>query len=541
MIHEWKKLEGQVLDNKFPLQNLLGSTSHSAVFLTQSPPPERKNIAVKLIISGAKPDFQASLLLRASKLSHPNLIRLLPGGRCRLANMDLLFMFMEHAESDLGRGLSAHPIGEKEAREVLGRLLDALRYIHSKGFAHSHIKPSNILAVGNQLKLSSDTVLPLGEPRPAYRPVDAYDAPEAASAPVAASSDVWSLGVTLVEVLTQQAPASSPENPSDPTVPSTIPQPFLDIAQHCLRRNPLERWTAAQIADSLTPVSVEVAAPREAVGDATTTEPPKEMWTDSNYCWVVVCKNNWFHRHPNIFNVHRIPLGETDAVLPRPKIDRPFVARCDECGKEYAYEPSEVLRYEMEVPASFVAHPLFVDSQQTDKPESTPSLQPTARKPLVRTIERVLVAACLTLIVAEFVLTNLPKLSAGVSASLRPNDPGALFNLYNKGLLPVYDVKAGCEVMRVDRPTSSGNGDSAEPTTVYFPDSRAEILSPGQEMAVPCGRAISINPDSTQTRAEMFFVVSYRPKGVWWHKSEKFPMETERTADGKWIWKSIPR
>jgi hypothetical protein len=87
----------------------------------------------------------------------------------------------------------------------------------------------------------------------------------------------------------------------------------------------------------------------------------KELWVDSNYCWVVVCKNHWFHRHPNIFNVHRIPLGQTDAVLTRPPIDALFSVRCDECGKEYIYKPSEVLRYEMEVPLSFVPHPLFRD------------------------------------------------------------------------------------------------------------------------------------------------------------------------------------
>ena len=86
----------------------------------------------------------------------------------------------------------------------------------------------------------------------AYRPVDAYDAPEAATSPVAVSSDVWSLGVTLVEILTQHAPASSPESHDDATVPSTIPQPFLDIARHCLRRDPGLRWTTAQIADCLT-------------------------------------------------------------------------------------------------------------------------------------------------------------------------------------------------------------------------------------------------------------------------------------------------
>jgi hypothetical protein len=88
-------------------------------------------------------------------------------------------------------------------------------------------------------------------------------------------------------------------------------------------------------------------------------KPPHTAWEDSSYCWVVVCKNHWVHRRPNIFHVHRIPLVETDAVTPRPKIDRPILVRCDLCLKEYAYKPSEVLRYEQEVPESFTPHPLF--------------------------------------------------------------------------------------------------------------------------------------------------------------------------------------
>jgi serine/threonine protein kinase len=573
MSNEWKRFEGRVLLDKFPLQKLLGSTSYSAVFLTESPPPEPKNIAVKFINPSGMADFQASLLQRASKLSHPNLLHLLPGGRCKLADKDLVFTFMEYAEEDLGRSLPDRPLSEKEAREMLGPVVEALSHIHSKGLAHSHIKPSNIMAIGNQIKLSSDTVVPLGEPRPAYRPLDAYDAPEAATALVAGSSDVWSLGVTLVEALTQRAPALFSESQDDPSVPSTLPQPFLDIAQNCLRRDPLLRWTTAQIANSLNPTPVQAATPAlatpavtvndekekeaakenptpdqvaapAAVSAETKTAPAKEMWVDSNYCWLVVCKNNWFHRRPNIFNVHRIPLGQTDAVLSRPEIDKPFVVRCDECGKEYVYQPSDVLRYEMEVPESFVPHPLFRDSLPTDKGKSAPPPQPTPKKLSVQTLKRLVGLACLALIVAQFVLTNLPKLSADVSDPIGPNDlMGAMFNLDNRGLLPVYDVKAGCKVMRVDTPAAR-NTDSVEGTTVYFPESSAEILSPGQRMTVPCGRAIAVKPENRETaeiHAEMFFVVTYRPKWVWWHKSEKFPMETTKTDSGMLIWKSIPR
>ena len=87
----------------------------------------------------------------------------------------------------------------------------------------------------------------------------------------------------------------------------------------------------------------------------------KEMWVDSHYCWVVLCKNHWFHLRQNIFFRHRIPLAETDPVSPRPSLEGRFRVRCDDCRKEYFYKPSEVLKYEQELSDSFTPHPLFRD------------------------------------------------------------------------------------------------------------------------------------------------------------------------------------
>ena len=118
--------------------------------------------------------------------------------------------------------------------------------------------------------------------------------------------------------------------------------------------------------DALPPVESSTTAnpPKQvqvgAVQPSPFTDPAeKGLWVDCSYCWVVVCKNHWFHRRRNPFNVHRIPLGETDAVATRPTIGGPFRARCDECRKEFIFEPSEVLRWEMEPPESFVPHALF--------------------------------------------------------------------------------------------------------------------------------------------------------------------------------------
>ena len=57
--------------------------------------------------------------------------------------------------------------------------------------------------------------------------------------------------MTLVETLTQNLPVDRTEEQRDPVLPQTLRAPFLDIAQHCLVRNPQRRWTVAEIAARL--------------------------------------------------------------------------------------------------------------------------------------------------------------------------------------------------------------------------------------------------------------------------------------------------
>ena len=102
------------------------------------------------------------------------------------------------------------------------------------------------------------------------------------------------------------------------------------------------------------PAAVSTGAKREKVER-------KEMWVDSHYSWVVLCKNHWFHLRQNLFFRHRIPLAETDPVAPRPSLEGRFRVQCDDCRKEYFYKPSEVLKYEQELSDSFTPHPLFRD------------------------------------------------------------------------------------------------------------------------------------------------------------------------------------
>jgi TonB family protein len=258
----WKTWEGRVVDGKFPLRQWLGGSDHSAVFLTELPGLPSSKAAIKLIASdGAEADRQISRWRAAGHLSHPNLIRIYDAGRFRLDSTPLLYVVMEYAEEDLSQILPHRPLVPGEAADMLPPLLDALSYVHSKQFVHSRIKPSNVLAVGNQLKLSADPVVAPTEMNSARKRRDAYDAPEMAAGIVSPAGDVWSVGVTLVAALTQNACFAEGTSSNDPNLPATVPEPFRGLARECLHLDPKRRCSIAEIQARLQPAgrSVPVA------------------------------------------------------------------------------------------------------------------------------------------------------------------------------------------------------------------------------------------------------------------------------------------
>ena len=256
----WNQCEGQVIDGRFRLQQYLGGTDDSAVFLTQLATPQSQKAAIKFIPAGPAAELQLSLWHRIKQLSHPNLLRIFEIGRCRLQNRDRLYVVMEYAEENLSQILPERALTESEAREMLGPVLQALIFLHGNGLVHTRIKPSNILATADQLKLSNDSLFPIGESRKSSSRFDTHDAPETAASPISPAADVWSLGMTLIETLTQRPLALQPSITADPIVPETIPQPFLDIARHALRRDPRRRWSIAEIGARVNPAAFAATA-----------------------------------------------------------------------------------------------------------------------------------------------------------------------------------------------------------------------------------------------------------------------------------------
>jgi serine/threonine protein kinase len=146
-----------------------------------------------------------------------------------------------------------------EAADFLPPTLDALSYIHKKGFIHGAVKPSNIQAVNNQLKLPVDRLIASGGSVDKSRTTTVYDAPEMGSASVTPAADIWSLGITLVEALTQRSPVSDAAR--EPVVPENLPLPFRGIARACLRRDAKQRCSIADIRTLLGAPSTTISAP----------------------------------------------------------------------------------------------------------------------------------------------------------------------------------------------------------------------------------------------------------------------------------------
>src|SRR3984893_15914672 len=209
MSEAWKPWQGRTVDGRFPLQSYLGSSDHSAVFLTVRQPHggDSEKAAIKLIPADAVDAKQQFLRWKAaSELAYPNLIRVFEAGRGELDGTQLLYVVMEYAEENLSQILPERALRAEEARGMLAPVLRALQFVQGKGFVHGHIQPSNILAVGDEVKLSSDALSLAGERNSGARATSAYDSPEAATGAISTAADVWQLGMTLVEGWTQSVP-----------------------------------------------------------------------------------------------------------------------------------------------------------------------------------------------------------------------------------------------------------------------------------------------------------------------------------------------
>jgi TonB family protein len=245
---------GRVIDGKFKLLQWLGGSERTPVFLTELAGDPPRKAAIRFVpVNSVDAETRLEAWEATANLTHPHLMPVIQTGHSEIDGTLLLYAVTEHAEEVLAEIVQERPLTADETREMLDPILEALSYLHAKGFVHGHLKPSNIMVVDNQIKISGDSLCIVGKSCGRIASPTAYDAPETATEPMSPSSDVWSVGVTLVHALTQHPPMWDGSKSNEPVVPKSIPQPFAKIARDCLSSDPARRCTLSDIKGRLRP------------------------------------------------------------------------------------------------------------------------------------------------------------------------------------------------------------------------------------------------------------------------------------------------
>ncbi|KAL3363970.1 hypothetical protein AABB24_012951 [Solanum stoloniferum] len=179
-------------------------------------------------------------------------------------NDSKLYIFLELVtQGSLLKLYQKYHLRDSQVSAYTRQILHGLKYLHDRNVVHRDIKCANILVHANGSVKLADFGLAkatkLNDVK-SFKGTALWMAPEVVNRKnpgYGLAADIWSLGCTVLEMLTRQFPYSHLENPMQvlfqigkgepPAVPNTLSEDACNFINHCLQVDPSARPTATQL------------------------------------------------------------------------------------------------------------------------------------------------------------------------------------------------------------------------------------------------------------------------------------------------------
>ncbi|KAF9077158.1 kinase-like domain-containing protein [Rhodocollybia butyracea] len=246
----------EILAGRFRLEQVLGEGSYGKVYKAmkrQNSSESARFYAIKVLLKADPKSREHEMQQRELRFhkqvsGHPNIVTLCGA----FEENKFIFVVLELCEgSDLFTAIVDHGLFEGNDQLIKSsyvKILDAVHYCHQQGIFHRDLKPENILCSndGRDIWLAD---FGLSTDRQACRDFGcgsgAYMSPECIRKETknmvysALFNDIWSLGVILVNIITQHNPWNSAQS-SDPCYKAFLKDPnslrdALSISDHASR------------------------------------------------------------------------------------------------------------------------------------------------------------------------------------------------------------------------------------------------------------------------------------------------------------------
>ena len=163
-------------------------------------------------------------------------------GILRLNGTTAAYLVFQSPDETLSEVLGSRPLSPEEATDVLRSVAGGLGELHANGLVHGKVSPEEVFAIGDAIDISTESVRRVNANPVVERTSAKYLAPESETRNLTIASDVWCLGATVFEALSQKT-----YEPGLQGEAAALKHPFGMLLACCLEPDPDKRCKLGEL------------------------------------------------------------------------------------------------------------------------------------------------------------------------------------------------------------------------------------------------------------------------------------------------------